>query len=55
MKTKTQEKARRSFDYACRQASNCRHDRCQVSCESCPIKKECDIQDRIERARAKMY
>jgi len=52
---KTQEKARRSFDYACKQASKCRHERYQVSCYSCPELKTCDIQERIERARAKMY
>ena len=55
MKTKTQEKARKSFDYACRQASKCRHERYQVSCHSCPAESECDIQKRIEKARQKIY
>jgi len=52
--TKTQEKARKSFDYACKQASKCRHERYQVSCFSCPLEKTCDIQQRIETARKKM-
>ena len=52
--TKTQIKARKSFDYACKQASKCRHERYQVSCCSCPLEKECDIQKRIETARKKM-
>jgi len=53
--TKTAEKARRSFNYACNQASKCRHERYQVSCNSCPDRKDCEIQERIERARTKMY
>lgn len=53
-KTKTQEKARRSFEYACKQASKCRHERYCVSCFSCPLEKSCDIQKRIETARNKM-
>jgi hypothetical protein len=54
MKTKTQEKARRSFDYQCRLASNCRHDKYQVSCFACPEYEKCYIQKAIEAARAKM-
>ena len=50
----TKEKARRSFNYACNQASKCRHELYQVSCFSCPKEKTCDIQARIERARVKM-
>jgi hypothetical protein len=52
---KTNEKARRSFDYQCKQASKCRHERYCVSCFSCPDMKECPIQAAIEKARAKMY
>lgn len=54
MKTKTQIKAAKSFDYACRQASNCRHNLYQESCFSCPHFVKCDIQNRIEKARKKM-
>jgi hypothetical protein len=50
----TQEKARRSFEYAVKQASKCRHERIQASCYSCPLEKDCDIQTRLEKARAKM-
>ena len=51
---KTEEKARKSFNYACKQANKCRHEKYQISCCSCPSEKTCDIQERIERARAKM-
>jgi hypothetical protein len=51
---KTTERARISFNYACKQASRCRHGRYQVSCDSCPMEKTCDIQKRIEKARVKM-
>ena len=54
MKTKTQIKAERSFNYACRQASNCRHEKYQISCFVCPELKTCDIQKRIETAMEKM-
>jgi hypothetical protein len=54
-KTKTQIKARKSFDNACKQASKCRHEKYIVSCNSCPTKNGCDIQERIEKARSKMY
>ena len=53
-KTKTEIKAAKSFNYACRQASNCRHDKYQESCFSCPLFQTCDIQKRIETARKKM-
>jgi len=55
MTTATEDKARRSFNYACKQASKCRHELYHVSCNSCPERKTCDIQERIERARSKMY
>lgn len=51
---KTQEKARRSFEYAVKQANKCRHEKIQISCFSCPLYAECDIQKRIESARKKM-
>ena len=51
---KTTEKARRSFNYQCKQASNCRHEKYQVSCCSCIQYENCDIQQAIEKARAKM-
>ena len=54
MKTKTELKASKSFDYACKQASKCRHEKYQISCFSCPLEKTCDIQKRIEMARKKM-
>ncbi len=45
------EKARKSFDYACKQASKCRHEKYQVSCFSCDKHKECDIRLRLEKAQ----
>ena len=53
-KTKTQEKARRSFDYACKQASKCRHENYCVSCYGCPEYITCEIQKRIKQAKDKM-
>jgi predicted ATP-dependent serine protease len=53
-KTKTEIKAAKSFNYACRQASNCRHDKYQGSCFACSLFQTCDIQKRIETARKKM-
>ena len=50
----TQIKARKSFEYACKQASKCRHEIFMQSCYSCPKEKTCDIQLRIEKARVKM-
>jgi hypothetical protein len=50
----TQEKARKSFNFACKQASNCRHDKYQVSCNSCPELSGCDIQERLKKAKNKM-
>ena len=46
-----QEKAQRSFNYACKQASKCRHENYHVSCYGCNDYKICDIQNRIEKAR----
>ncbi len=45
----------RSFNYACDQASKCRHEKCYVSCYECPEQETCEIQERIERVRPKMY
>jgi len=53
-KTKTQDKARKSFNYQCKLASNCRHEKYQVSCFSCPQYSTCPIQKAIEIARNKM-
>jgi hypothetical protein len=53
-KSKTQIKAYKGFDYACRQASICRHEKYMASCEGCPELKTCDIQARIEKNRAIM-
>ena len=39
MENKTQIKARKSFDYAYRQASRCRHEKYHVSCYDCPEEK----------------
>lgn len=50
----TKEKARRSFDYQCKRASDCRHRRYEVSCFVCPLKGGCEIQKKIEKARTKM-
>jgi len=52
--TKKAEKAMRSFDYACKQASRCRHEKYMVSCYSCPSESTCEIQKRIETHRKNM-
>jgi hypothetical protein len=54
-RTKTQIKARKSFDYQCNKASKCRHERFKESCFICPFEKTCEIQKAIETARSKMY
>lgn len=38
-----------SFDRACNDAIRCRHDRYQVSCNSCDDKDECEIQERVNK------
>ncbi len=53
-KTKTQEKALRSFNYQCRRASKCRHEIYQMSCSACKHLYKCEIQQKIELARSKM-
>jgi hypothetical protein len=55
IKTKSQEKAQKSFNYACKQASKCRHEKYMVSCFSCAGMKTCYIQERIAQAEKKMY
>ena len=52
--TKTQEKARKSFDYQCNKASKCRHEKYQVSCMSCPEKEGCEICEAVKLAQSKM-
>jgi len=54
IKTKTQEKERKSFMYQCNRASDCRHEKYMQSCFACPDEKTCYIQKKIEEARAKM-
>lgn len=44
-----EERIQRAFDYACKQASNCRHDKCIVSCFGCNEYKTCDIQRRVNK------
>lgn len=51
---KNLEKAIRSFNYQCKLASNCRHDKYMISCCSCPDEKVCYIQNAIETARIQM-
>lgn len=43
-------KARKSFEYACKQASKCRHEEYQKSCNACPKQKDCDIHERVTAA-----
>jgi hypothetical protein len=45
------EKRYRKFNYACVQASKCRHECCRVSCFSCPTFDTCEIQERIKKYR----
>lgn len=54
MKTTTQIKARKSFEYAVKQASKCRHEKYQVSCFACPLFNECEIQKRLIKAQNTM-
>jgi hypothetical protein len=48
---KTQQKAQKSFDYQCKRASKCRHDKYMESCHSCPEEPTCDIQLKIKTAK----
>jgi hypothetical protein len=54
-KSKSEIKARRSFEYQLKKASRCRHDKYQVSCNSCPEREECEIQSSVYNARKKLY
>ena len=54
METQKQAKARASFNYQCKKASKCKHENYIVSCFSCSQYKECEIQQAIKKARAKM-
>ena len=54
IKSKAQDKARRSFNYQCRRASICRHDKFISSCNGCDDKSECEIQKMITKAKGTM-
>jgi hypothetical protein len=51
MTTRTQEKAYKSFNYQCKRASKCRHEKYQKSCYSCEEYNTCDIQQSIKKAK----
>jgi hypothetical protein len=51
---KINEKTRRQLDYACKQASKCRRDKYHTSCNSCPEREDCEIQQRIIKAKLRM-
>jgi hypothetical protein len=54
MKTPKQLKAAKSFNYQCNKASKCRHEKFQISCNSCPEKEGCDIRKAVLLAHSKM-
>ena len=54
IKTIKQRKAQKDFMYQCRRASKCRHDRYQISCNSCPQRHDCEIQDKINEHKSNM-
>ena len=54
IKTIKQRKAQKGFMYQCRRASKCRHDRYQISCNSCPQRHDCEIQDKINEHKSNM-
>jgi hypothetical protein len=54
METKTQIKARKSFEFQCKQASKCRHEKFMITCFVCPELETCSIQKAVENARLKM-
>ena len=53
-KTKSQIKAAKSFNFQCKKASKCRHQKYQASCLSCEEREDCNIQKLIEEAREKL-
>jgi hypothetical protein len=54
MKTPTQLKAAKSFNYQVNKASKCRHEKYQVSCNLCPEKEDCNIRKAVLLAHSKM-
>jgi hypothetical protein len=46
------EKARKSYNYACNQASKCRHEKYQLSCMACDERGECEINKRCDELLA---
>lgn len=53
MKTTVQEKARKSFDYQCKKASKCRHEKYIQSCNVCVLLETCNIKKAQEKAKSK--
>jgi hypothetical protein len=54
MKTISQLKAAKSFNYQANKASKCRHEKYQISCMSCPEREDCEIRKAVLTARLKM-
>jgi hypothetical protein len=52
---KKQEKAARSFDYQCKKASRCRHEKYMISCNCCSEHETCEIQKAVNLAHKNMY
>lgn len=50
----SQIKARKTFNRACKHASDCRHERSVMSCYGCKLKDECEIHQRMKTAKLKM-
>ena len=50
-----QEKASKSFNYQCKKAEKCRHDKYMISCNLCPQHDNCDIQKNIDKHFNSMY
>ena len=53
-KTKSQIKAAKSFNFQCKKASKCRHQKYQANCLDCKHLYKCEIQQKLETARSKM-
>ena len=49
MKTKTEIKAKNSFNFQCKRASKCRHEKYKISCNSCNQFETCEIQNKIKK------
>ena len=54
MKTATQLKAAKSFNYQCNKASKCRHEKYEISCMACLEEKTCEIQKAVKLVHSKM-